>query len=143
MVDSPNVALLLGCMGKDRYFAAVIDQLLALIVALVPAAQLASHGPVVSWTVFGLGYYGYFFLSELLTRNTFGKWSMGLCIRTLSGERCTRWQLTIRSFWRVLELNFFILGGIPAAIAIVFSRRKQRIGDMMAGTLVVKRSEVA
>jgi uncharacterized RDD family membrane protein YckC len=142
MVDAASDPGLIGCMGKDRYFAATIDQLLAMIVGFVAAVQLAPYGTVASWTALGLAYYGYFFLSELLLGNTFGKWSMGLCIRTISGGPCTRSQLAIRSFWRLLELNPFVLGGLPACVAIVFTRRKQRIGDKHAGTLVLKRSEL-
>ena len=38
---------------------------------------------------------------------------------------------------RLLEVNPLLFGGLPAGIAILTSERKQRIGDMLAGTVVV------
>jgi uncharacterized RDD family membrane protein YckC len=38
---------------------------------------------------------------------------------------------------RIIEVNPLLFGGIPAGIAVILSRRKQRIGDLLAGTVVV------
>jgi uncharacterized RDD family membrane protein YckC len=42
-----------------------------------------------------------------------------------------------------LEANPILLGGIPAGIAIFSSERKQRIGDALAGTVVIPRKDAA
>jgi uncharacterized RDD family membrane protein YckC len=37
----------------------------------------------------------------------------------------------------ILEVNPLLLGGLPAGLVIISTKRKQRIGDLLAGTLVV------
>jgi uncharacterized RDD family membrane protein YckC len=143
MADAIGESGLIGDMSKDRFFAAVMDDLPALIVALVAATQLASHGDAAAWTAAAIGFFGYYFVSEVVFGNTLGKLIMGLCIRQVSGERCTRSQLFIRSLFRVLEVNPILLGAFPAGISILFSRRRQRIGDLVAGTVVVRRSDLS
>lgn len=137
-----NTPLLIGEMGKDRWFAAVVDSLPATILALVVAPQAVAYGNVAAWTAGAAAYFGYYFASEVLFKNTPGKWFMGLCIRQTSGARCTRAQLAIRSLFRILEVNPILLGALPAAVSILVSQRKQRIGDLAAGTVVVRRSEL-
>jgi uncharacterized RDD family membrane protein YckC len=43
----------------------------------------------------------------------------------------------IRSGLRIFEVNPLLLGGLPAGLVIIASQRKQRIGDLLAGTVVV------
>jgi uncharacterized RDD family membrane protein YckC len=38
---------------------------------------------------------------------------------------------------RIIEVNPLLLGGIPAGIVVISTSRKQRIGDLLAGTIVV------
>jgi uncharacterized RDD family membrane protein YckC len=130
---------LIGCMNLDRFFAAQLDSVPAVILALIAAMQFGSFGPIISWTAVVVAYFGYYFLSETLFGNTFGKWSMGLCIRTLDGQKCTYGQAMIRSLLRLVEVNPLILGALPAGAAMFFSKRRQRFGDMLAGTVVLRR----
>lgn len=58
-------------------------------------------------------------------------------MRKLDGSRCDWKASLIRGGLRILEVNPLLLGGLPAGIAILSSERKQRIGDMIAGTVVV------
>ncbi len=143
MSDAPTDRELTGCMNTDRYFACIIDNALAMALAFVLAVKLAAYGTAVSWTGAALGYFGYFFLFEIGFRNTLGKWSSGLCVRTLRGNRCSRYQMFIRSFWRVLEVNPVLFGALPGGVALYFSHRRQRLGDLFAGTVVVRRSQVS
>ncbi len=133
---------LMGDMSKDRMFAAVMDSFMALTGALVAGPQLAAYGSVAAWAAAGSAYFGYYFVSEVLFRNTLGKWIMGLRIRQVFGERCTRWQLVVRSLFRVLEVNPIFFGDLPAGISIFCTKRRQRIGDLVAGTVVVRRSDL-
>jgi uncharacterized RDD family membrane protein YckC len=43
---------------------------------------------------------------------------------------------------RLVEVNPLLVGGLPAGIVAVLSPRKQRLGDMLAGTLVVYRGDI-
>jgi uncharacterized RDD family membrane protein YckC len=130
---------LIGCMNLDRFFAAQIDNLPAVILALIAGARFGSFDPIITWTAVVVAYFGYYLLSETLFGNTFGKWSMGLCIRTLNGEKCTVGKAVIRSLLRLVEVNPVVLGALPAGTAMFFSKRRQRFGDMLAGTVVLRR----
>lgn len=44
---------------------------------------------------------------------------------------------------RLVEVNPFLLGGIPAGIAVALSTYNQRLGDMLAGTYVVVTKKLA
>jgi uncharacterized RDD family membrane protein YckC len=83
------------------------------------------------------GYLGYFLISEGLWGRTLGKYFQGLVVRNLNGERAGWTAALIRTVLRVVEVNPALFGAIPAGLVVISSARKQRIGDMLAGTLVV------
>ncbi|MCA9131453.1 MAG: RDD family protein, partial [Planctomycetales bacterium] len=68
-----------------------------------------------------------------------GKYFAGLTIRDFDGGRCSFRQTIVRTLFRVIEVNPILLGGIPAAASILWSRDKQRFGDKVARTVVVPR----
>lgn len=84
-------------------------------------------------------YLGYFFAMEWALGWTVGKLVTGLRVCNLDGGRCTWRQIAVRTVYRLLEVNPFLLGAWPAAVRIIWSRDKQRFGDWAAGTLVVFR----
>jgi uncharacterized RDD family membrane protein YckC len=143
MSGHANEPDLIGCASVDRLFAAIIDNLLAVILAFLLLVKLAPYGALTSWTAAACCYFGYYFLSEVLCGNTLGKWSSGLRVRTVSGEKCSPSQMSIRTLLRVVEVNPVLFGGIPAGIAIFLSARRQRMGDQIAGTVVVRRSQLS
>lgn len=51
-------------------------------------------------------------------------------------------KATIRTLTRILEVNPFLAGGIPAGLVAGFSKSHQRLGDMAAGTFVLKTSDL-
>lgn len=59
------------------------------------------------------------------------------------GLRPTLGQAVIRTFLRILEVNPAVMGGIPAGIAVLVSKKRQRLGDMAAGTFVLRSEDVA
>jgi len=67
----------------------------------------------------------------------------GLVVRNIDGTRGELKSHLIRTLARLLEANPILLGGIPAGIAIISSTRKQRIGDLLAGTVVVSKRDAA
>ncbi len=44
----------------------------------------------------------------------------------------------MRSLLRIIEVSRVVLGDVPGALVVVFSKRKQRMGDILAETLVVR-----
>jgi uncharacterized RDD family membrane protein YckC len=43
---------------------------------------------------------------------------------------------------RLVEVNPLLLGALPAGISILATERKQRIGDLQAGTVVVHQNQI-
>jgi uncharacterized RDD family membrane protein YckC len=67
---------------------------------------------------------------------TLGKAAMGLRVVTREGAPERFRHAAIRAMIGLIEIYAFL--GIPAVIAIVTSRRDQRLGDLVAGTLVLR-----
>jgi uncharacterized RDD family membrane protein YckC len=67
---------------------------------------------------------------------TLGKAAMGLRVVTREGAPERFRHAAIRAMIGLVEI--YTLLGIPAVISIVTSRRDQRLGDLVAGTLVLR-----
>lgn len=130
---------LTGDASKARVIAFFIDNLVACLIAFLTVGALHSGSGVLSGTVLCVAYLAYFFLFELLWRRTPGKFMQGLVVVSADGNRAGLKAHLIRTLARLFEANPFLLGGIPAGIAILSSDRKQRVGDSIAGTVVVSK----
>lgn len=126
----------------SRYAAALIDNALALALTLIAAKSIDDRYPALQAIFFLATYWLYFFISEGLTGRTIGKFLTGLVIVSIDGQRSNWRQALIRTLFRLLEVNPVILGGIPAGLCIVLSRRHQRMGDKVAGTIVARATRV-
>ena len=120
-----------------RWLATWIDVLMLLVMvgavgALLP--ELSQGWELVVVLVVGLGYY---LIVEGLTGSTVGKLVVRIRVVTRNGARPTMWQTVIRTVLRLFEVNPLILGGLPAGLAAGYSKKRQRFGDMLAGTYVV------
>ena len=71
-----------------------------------------------------------------LNGQTLGKKVMKLKVISLNGEQATIGQYMIRWLFRMVDI--FLFNALPAFIAVAVSDKKQRIGDMVAGTVVIK-----
>ena len=128
-----------GDASKARIIAFIIDNLAASLIAILTVGAIGSDVAIVSGTILCLAYLSYFFVFEILWSRTPGKFLQGLVVRDVDGGPCSLTQTLIRTFARILEANPILLGGIPAGIAIISSATKQRLGDMLAGTVVISR----
>ena len=126
-----------GNSGRPRILAFVIDNLLATVAAFLAVAALKSDNPYVAGTALCLTYLGYSFAFEALWSRTPGKYLQGLVVVNFDGGRCGWRAVLVRTLLRVLEANPLLLGGVPAGLTIMASKRNQRLGDLVAGTLVV------
>lgn len=122
-----------------RYIAALLDNLLSMILAVVAAKQLPDDQPALQVATMVTVYLAYYFVCELAFSATPAKLLNGLVVRNFDGGRCSFAQTTIRTLLRLVEANPLLLGGIPAAASILWTRNKQRFGDKLAGTVVVRR----
>jgi uncharacterized RDD family membrane protein YckC len=74
------------------------------------------------------------FFSELFTARTLGKAVMGLRVTGLRGEPPDLWQVLARNIFKLLDLIAVLL-----LFFVAISPNRQRLGDVVARTLVVAR----
>jgi len=100
----------------------------------VPFLQTLFSWPVLLYWII------YFPIVEGITGQTVGKRLMKIRVASVSGEEFTMGQSCIRRLFDVVDLFFFGLVGI-----LVMSRsdKTQRVGDRVAGTIVIMHHEVA
>jgi uncharacterized RDD family membrane protein YckC len=136
--DAPTVPLVAGKVTSGRFLAAQLDNGLAVVLFLAVAMNSAERlGDVLAGASALATYLGYYFFPEWLLGTTLGKWLFSLRVRQVSGAPCTGGQIMARTLLRLFEVNPGLLGGLPAGIAILATERKQRLGDLLAGTIVV------
>lgn len=130
----------IGNAGRPRILAAIVDNLLATIFAFMAVAVLQPQNGVLSACIVCGLYLSYFFVFEALWCRTPGKFLQGLEVRKIDGSKCSTADAAIRTLARILEVNPLLLGGLPAGVAILTTKRKQRIGDLLARTIVVSKA---
>lgn len=129
--------MLVGDATKARFIAAAIDNICAFGFMLVAVSAIPEHLSVLRAALIVGGFLGYFFILEGLWGRTIGKYFQGLTVRKLDGRRAGWSDAGIRTLLRIIEVNPALFGGLPAGLAVITSERKQRLGDMLAGTVVV------
>ncbi len=147
---SPPLTVMQGCRivnGKEvgvgfRAVATVLDFMilfaLSFLVALFSGGTAAAGfelqgGPFFLMTFIGFAYYVFF---EWKLGGTPGKLALGLQVVKLNGCPCDLQAALVRTVSRIADGLFCYL---IAAVAVWSSERKQRIGDRIAGTVVIKR----
>ena len=126
-----------GEASKERFIAAFIDNLFGFAFMIAVAVLIPEGFPVIKFISYILIYFAYFIVFEALWSRTLGKYFQGLIVRKLDGNRCDWKASLIRGVLRLAEVNPILLGGLPAGLIIISSERKQRLGDILAGTVVV------
>ena len=81
------------------------------------------------------------FLEWLWGGRTPGKWLLGLRVVDERGLQLRPGQIVLRNLFRLIDMlpGFFLVGGVAATL----SRRCQRLGDLAAGTLVIRERRIA
>jgi uncharacterized RDD family membrane protein YckC len=129
-----------------RIVAALVDMvLLGVLFGLMTAifGDVDRDGESFDATLEGWGFvayvavvFGYYILMEWQWRATLGKLLLGLRIAEGGEQPLTFWRVVVRQVLRVVDSlpAFYLLGLIVVAV----SKRRQRIGDMAANTVVVR-----
>jgi uncharacterized RDD family membrane protein YckC len=79
----------------------------------------------------------YSLLSEILLQGqSIGKRALKTRVIRMDGSQPTLGNYTARWMFRIVDL--FLASGAPALISVLVTENSQRIGDMAAGTLVIK-----
>ncbi len=114
-----------------RWAGTVVD---FLFLAAISFAAWMFQKLLVLWVILLLGYYP---LLEAFLGATPGKYAAGIRVVDENGGRPGLWKAILRTLARLIEVNPVLFGCIPAGIIVLTSKKKQRLGDMMAGTFVL------
>ncbi len=131
-----NVNILSNKAGVgDRFLAGMTDYF-SLLAFFFITFLLVNSSNIANFTlinvIYGLIFFFYFFVSELfMDGQSIGKNTQNIKVISQSGQNANVGQLFIRNLIRPLDLVFGI-------IFIAFTPKAQRIGDLAAGTVVVK-----
>ena len=144
--EGVQLALPLAHLGS-RFVAVSIDLLIgAIALAVAVLAALAAAGGLAASIVAATGllvfYVGYHVVFEVFGGGrTIGKRAVGLRVVTDGGTAVGLRASLIRNI--LLLLEGLPTSYIPATISVLASRNNQRLGDLAAGTLVVREAKAA
>jgi uncharacterized RDD family membrane protein YckC len=121
-----------------RRWAASMTDLLLLALALLLVVALPNELQPWALALWALGVGAYYLVLEWRCGATVGKILFKLRVIGAGGGSPTFQQATIRTLTRLIEVNPLLIGGIPAGIVVLCSKKRQRLGDMAAQTFVLK-----
>jgi uncharacterized RDD family membrane protein YckC len=105
--------------------------------ALAPTIAFSGMPGVVTVIIFSVVTLGYFPLTEGVWGRSMGKLITGTIVVDAAGRPPGLFRVVVRTLMRLVEVNPFLLGGLPAGISVAATKHRQRIGDLAAGTYVV------
>lgn len=82
----------------------------------------------------------YFIIMEAVQGATVGKMVLGICVVKLDGSDISWGQAIVRNLLRIVDQLPAAIPYLLGAVLILNSSRRQRLGDRLAGTVVVRRS---
>src|SRR5438094_1836655 len=154
-IETPeHVALHVDLAGLgSRAAAGIVDTgvaglgLLLLVWVLALFGLTGPSGALVGWVmacvilVFAFAFLEYFVLLEALNGGrTLGKQLLGIRVVMETGHPVTPTAAVVRGLFRLLDCYFPLLPFLPGLGMIFLHRRNQRLGDLVAGTIVVRDS---
>jgi uncharacterized RDD family membrane protein YckC len=124
----------------DRILAYLLDQIIKIIYALAAGILLYNADVENQWvwvSILGIPWLLYAVLFEIfMNGQTPGKRALNIQVIRLNGTPATIGDYILR--WIFALIDFGILSGAIAVILITAGGRGQRLGDLVAGTSVVK-----
>lgn len=85
-----------------------------------------------------IAFFCYYLLLEGYTGYTLGKFVFRIKVVTGEGRPPGFLKSLIRTLLRLIDTNPLLMGSLPAGISVLVTASRQRIGDLAAGTYVVK-----
>lgn len=137
-----------GALLFRRGLGAWVDFIALAVLLFLPAFAVNWSGTAGQGLVAVLGLTGlslvvmYFPISEGLWGRSAGKLMFGTIVVDDKGRPPGLSKAAIRTLARLVEVNPFLLGGLPAGLVSMNTKTHQRIGDLWAGTYVVPLREL-
>lgn len=128
----------------ERIAAALIDYLMFLIIYILYIIIISATGfnskvfslPILV-LIFGLFYVFYDLLCEIFFNGqSLGKKIMKIKVISLTGAQATLGQYFLRWIFRIVDVT--LTAGLGGVVCVAVSDKKQRIGDIVAGTTLIK-----
>jgi uncharacterized RDD family membrane protein YckC len=126
-----------------RYMAANFDFMFAALFMLLALKANPWDYRILHVVVAVAAFLAYYFIFEAIFSRTPGKFLMGVVVRKFDGSKCGWREAAIRTCFRILEVNPLLFGALPACVMILISKHRQRLGDKVADTVVVRASRVS
>ena len=142
IVTTQNIELEYDLASLGERIAGYIIDSLILIAYLVIILFIFIGGDLIRWSdslifLFIIPVFFYHLVSEILMNGqTVGKKVMNIKIISLDGRPATIGQYLIR--WLFRFVDFTITNCLGALICVAVSEKRQRIGDIVAGTAMIK-----
>ena len=113
------------------YFAGLI------FIGLLTGFGADEVGLIIALSIYGLLYVFYDLVCEVFFNGqSVGKRAMKIKVVSLDGTQPTMGQYLLRWLFRIVD--FVLTSGVGAIIAVAVTQSKQRIGDMVAHTTLIK-----
>ncbi|MFY9825496.1 MAG: RDD family protein [Thermoanaerobaculia bacterium] len=125
-----------------RWLGTVIDFVVLAGIVAIPYFVLGERLWGYTLPLWGLLVALYYPLLEGLTGFTAGKLIARIKVVDEVGGLPGIKRALIRTLTRLIEVNPMLFGGIPAGVIVLSSKKRQRLGDMLAGTFVLKTSDL-
>jgi uncharacterized RDD family membrane protein YckC len=128
-----------------RAIGAQIDIFVLIMLIVVPAVAFGKKlDPVFAWVALAwlAAVIAYFVALEAYFGRTLGKLATGTIVVDRNGRPPSLAKAFVRTLLRLVEVNPLLIGGLPAGIALLSTRRHQRIGDVLADTYVVRKKDL-
>ncbi len=136
----------IGIRAVAQIIDGIIGSLIFLIVGFIVSPMfggrtstgfsLSGMPAIIMMLIAGLAVLGYFIVLEGMIGQTLGKKLTGIKVMKENGRPCDLGTALIRNILRIIDGLFFYIVG---AIFIARSDKKQRLGDKVARTVVVKK----
>lgn len=126
----------------DRIVALIVDRLILIayaIILMVIATQANFSGDVMALYIFVVCIPAIFYtlLSEVfMNGQTIGKRVMKIKVISVNGSQPSFSQYLMRWLFRIIDL--LMTSGILAVIMVAVNEKRQRLGDVVAGTTLIK-----
>jgi len=121
-----------------RWAGAWIDLLILFFFLLFPEWALGNPRYQETLWIWLIAPILYFPVLEGIWGRTIGKFVTGTMVVDISGKPPGVWKAVLRTLMRIIEVNPLTAGGVIAGIAVCMSQNRQRLGDMLASTFVVR-----
>jgi uncharacterized RDD family membrane protein YckC len=125
-----------------RRWAATLVDFIVLIAPWFVIANLDESLQMAAFVVWSLATVAYYPVLEGLLGATLGKLVLDLRIVDENGRRAGWGQVMVRTLLRLIEVNPLLFGGLPAGLFVMTSKERQRLGDKLARTYVVRKSDL-